>query len=83
MSVNKENKLSQQFCSVRGMDKIRVSGSALTVKAQVQFQANPCEIYGGQSDTDKFFSGYFGFFPPSLSFHQCSILIHSPNTDTT
>jgi hypothetical protein len=46
-----------------GMDKIRVSGSALTVKAQVQFQANPFAIYGGQSDIDRFFSESFGFFP--------------------
>jgi len=46
------------------MNKIRKSGSALTVKAQVQFQASPCEIYGGQSDIDRFFSEYFGFFSP-------------------
>jgi hypothetical protein len=46
------------------MDKIRVSGSALTVEGQIQFRANPCEIYGGKSDNDRYFSEYFGFFPP-------------------
>jgi hypothetical protein len=43
----------------------------------IRSQACPC----GQSGTVAGFSQYFSF-PLSVSFHQCSILIHSSTTDS-
>ena len=64
------------------MNKIRVSGSALTVETPVQYQASPCEIYGGQSDTDRLFSEYFGFFPP-ITIIPPELYTHSLSTADT
>jgi hypothetical protein len=55
--------------------------SALVAGAQVWTQVSPCEICGGQGTTGtapppKDFS-----FPLSVSFHQCSILIHTSTTN--
>jgi len=45
------------------------------VAARTGSQSNPCGICGQQSwHWDRFSSEYFGFLP-SLSFHQCSVLI--------
>jgi len=38
-----------------------VSRRLLTAVARVRSQASPCEIDGGQSDTDRFLSQFFGF----------------------
>ena len=48
-------------CSVRATCSLH-----FTAKARFHFQASPCGIYGGQSDTKTLFSsGFFGF-PLSL-----------------
>jgi hypothetical protein len=47
-----------------------VCGRSLTAEARVQSQGSPCCTL------------WFGF-PLSLSFHQCSTLIHSSPTDAT
>ena len=55
-----------------------VSRRPVSMKARVQCQVSPCEIYGGQSGTGTGFSpSNKDFFPPprSVSFHQCTILI--------
>jgi hypothetical protein len=53
----------------------------LDAEARVWSRVSPCEICGGQSGTGiMFFSQDFSF-PLSVSFQQCSILIHSPTTD--
>jgi hypothetical protein len=50
-----------------------VSRRSLTAEARVRFRVSPCGICGGQSGTvTAFYLEYFGF-PPSISFHRCSI----------
>jgi len=54
---------------------------SLIAEAQVQSQASPCYICGGQSGTGQIFLKKF-CFPLSVSFHQFCVLIHSSTTDT-
>jgi len=61
------------YCAVR-------TESLNTTEARVRFQVSPCEIYGRQRYTG---TGFFPVlqFPLSISFHKCSIHIHSSTTD--
>jgi len=47
----------------------------LTMKVQVQSQATPCDICGGQTCTGKRYSYQHVGFSLSVSFHQCSMLM--------
>jgi hypothetical protein len=53
----------------------------LRAEAEVRPQTSPYRIYVGQSAVgqDRFLSGYFGF-SLSVSFQQCSMIIHSLRT---
>jgi hypothetical protein len=61
------------YCAVR-------IESLNTKEARVRFQVSPCEICGRQRYTG---TGFFPVLqlPLSISFHQCSTLIHSSTTD--
>jgi len=54
---------------------------SLIAEVQVQSQASPCYICGGQSGTGQVFLKKF-CFPLSVSFQQFCMLIHSSTTDT-
>jgi hypothetical protein len=48
----------------------------VSADAQVESQNSPCGICGGRSGNGTGYSPQYFDFPLSVSFHQCSILIH-------
>jgi hypothetical protein len=50
--------------------------SAVTAETQIRSQVSLRGIFGGQSGTGTGFFPKYLCFPLSVSFHQCSILIH-------
>jgi len=59
-----------------------LSHQPLNVETQIQSQTSSCGLCGRQSDAGKSFSQRTMVFP-SVTFHQCSTLIYSSNSDAT